>query len=459
LYFLRIALARHRTEYRPDCYRFLAAWGAILTILTLAFQTLIQQAISTRSGLRELDTLYGDPYYGAFYPQANNYTTRYFDYSTDETLGDQGPSLDMVADITYGMYYTMMNVDTQIQLSIAGCLTGNCTWKNIQTLGVCSKCADITSKIYNDNINGIYTLYGTTVEMNKRAGLVTSWANTLYPDPAVLPGIGPLIAHVTTMARANTNVYPTGIDCALYWCVIDMSDAIMTNWNITDAVYTYWTDTSTSAHTTYKQKTDIQLTPPTCHDEYAQPVSDTTKCTKTVSSHSQIALQNYFTGDKTGFTGLATQNLTTGGWNIGSEVMQIIYTTAQFSNDLATDMETIMNNIGVRMTSNMLQTAYQHGFAQSFGDTWKWATLYHIRWGFMIIPAALVIASVIFLVVTIIKSWGHEKWKSSVLPLLFHPLAEEVRPGVAPHKMSELKTVAENRQVRLERSHVGSQFV
>jgi hypothetical protein len=48
---------------------------------------------------------------------------------------------------------------------------------------------------------------------------------------------------------------------------------------------------------------------------------------------------------------------------------------------------------------------------------------------------------------------GHEKWKSSVLPLLFHPLADEVRPGVALHKMSELKAVAENRQVRLHRSH------
>jgi hypothetical protein len=440
-------------------YRFLGAFGAILTILTLAFHTLIQNAISTRSGKLEIDGFYGDPIYGASYPQGNNYTTMYNKYSTSETLGDQGPTLDMVADITYGMYYTMMYNDTQTQLSIANCLYGNCTWSHIQTLGVCSKCADITSKIYSDNYNGIYTLYGNTVVMDQKAGLVTSWADTLYPDPSVLPGVGPLIAHVTTMARADTSVYPTGIDCALYWCVVDLSNVTMTNWDITDAVYTNWTDSSNFAHTTYGQETDIQLTPPTCYDQDAQPISDTTECTKTISSRSQIALQNFFTGDKTGFTGMATQNLTTGGWNIGSEVMQLIYTTAGRSDDLVTSMGIIMNNIGLLMTSNIRQTQPQDGFSKSLGEVWIWTTLYHIRWGYMVLPTLLVVASVLLLIATIIKSWGHEKWKSSVLPLLFHPLADEVRPGVAPHKMSELKAVAENRQVRLHRGHLGSQFV
>jgi hypothetical protein len=91
----------------------------------------------------------------------------------------------------------------------------------------------------------------------------------------------------------------------------------MTNWDTTDAVYTNWTDSSNSAHITYEQEIDIQLTLPTCY-------SDTAECTKTISSRSQIALQNFFTGDKTGFMGTATQNLTTGGWNIGSEVIQLI---------------------------------------------------------------------------------------------------------------------------------------
>lgn len=121
-------------------------------------------------------------------------------------------------------------------------------------------------------------------------------------------------------------------------------------------------------------------------------------------------------------------------------------------------MEGIMYNMGLMMTSNIQQTV-QDGISYTWGNVWIYTTLFKIRWGYMVLPTILVVGSVIFMVVTIVKSWGYEKWKSSVLPLLFHPLAEEVRPGVAPHKMSELKAVAENKEVRLERGHTGSQFV
>jgi hypothetical protein len=90
-------------------------------------------------------------------------------------------------------------------------------------------------------------------------------------------------------------------------------------------------------------------------------------------------VQNFFTGDKTGFTGTATQNLTTGGWNIGSKVMQLIYTTAGLWGDLATSKGIIMNNIGLLMTSNIRQTQPQDVFSKSLGKVWIWTTLYHIH--------------------------------------------------------------------------------
>jgi hypothetical protein len=230
----------------------------------------------------------------------------------------------------------------------------------------------------------------------------------------------------------------------------------MTNF-ITTSVDTYWTDPS--VQTTHAQATDVTLTPPTCYNQYAEEISDTTECTKTISSHSQLALQNYFLGDKTGFTGTVAQDLTTGGWNVSSEAMQLLYTTARVSDNLVVDMEAIMGNIGLMMTSNIRQAMPQAGISHSLGEVWIWTTLYHIRWGYMVFPTLLVVASILFMLVTIFKSWGQEKWKSSLLPLLFHPLADEARPGVALYKMSELTAVAENREVRLERSHLGYQFV
>ncbi len=292
-----------------------------------------------------------------------------------------------------------MDFDTQVQLSIAKCGSGNCTWKNIQTLSVCSQCADISPLIGRDQ--GYYTLYQTEVIMDKNIGLVSSLADTEYPDPTVLVGVGPLIAHLTTLARPN-----------------------------------------------------LTSDPPMCYNERSEPI-DTTECTKIISPYSQVGLQNYFTGDRSGFTGSVNF---IGGWDVSNYVMQIIYSTAGVSSNLASDMEGIMYNMGLMMTSNIQQTV-EDGISYTYGNGWIYTTLFKIRWGYMVLPTILVVGSVIFMIVTIFKSWDHEKWKYSVLPLLFHPLAEEVRHGVAPHKMSELKAVAENKEVRLERGHTGSQFV
>ena len=86
-------------------------------------------------------------------------------------------------------------------------------------------------------------------------------------------------------------------------------------------------------------------------------------------------------------------------------------------------MGIIMNNIGLRMTSSIRQTQPQDGFSKSLGEVWIWTTLYHIRWGYMVLPTLLVVASILWMIATITKSWGHEKWKSSVLPTIILSLS------------------------------------
>jgi hypothetical protein len=419
----------------------------------LAFHTLIQNAITTKSGLIQLSPFDADELGGVSFPQGNNYSA-YNKYSTGDTLGDQGAALDMVADINYGMFYSAMHPDTQLQQSLATCYTGNCTWDHIQTLSVCYKCADITSKIGVDN--GSYTLYSTTLDMRQDIGLVASLGDTEYPDPSVLPGVGPLIVHLTTMARATVDDDPVGIDCALYWCVEDESQVAMINYNVTSNV-TAWTDTSESAKTTYQQDTDVTLTPPTCYDQNGNTVSNTTKCTKTILSYAQLGIQNFFIGDITGFTGSAVKNTTTDGWDITSEFIQLLYTTVGTSDDFLGSLQNYMGYIGFMMMSNIRQQTPQAGFQSSLGQMYSWTTQIHIRWGFLIVPVVTVLMTMLFILVTIFKSVGQEKWKSSLLPLLYHPLREQ--PAVAPQKMSEIKAVADATEVRLERGVSGSHFV
>lgn len=433
----------------------MGAVGATITILTMLFQTMIQNAIDTKEQLVELSPPDAAILGGAHFPQGNR-NSQALDYATGTTLGDQGPALDMVADINYGMFYTQMHRDTQVQLTLASCYTGNCTWNHIQSLGVCSKCADISSGIGVDN--EYYTLYSTTLKMDREIGLVTSLGNTKYPDPSILPGIGPLIVHTITMVRGTVDEEPVGIDCALYWCVIDESQVIMTNYNITSEVITTWIDVSGSAKTRYRQETDIRLTPPTCYDQYGNAISDTRNCTKTITSKAQVALQNFFTGDKTGFTGAAVKDTTTNGWGISSEVTQLLFLTASASKEIRGSLELYLHNIGFMMASNIRQQTSEVGILYSSGNMYSWTTLFRIRWWFLVLPTLLVLTSVLFMLVIIFKSRGQEQWKSSLLPLLFHPLAE--RPELAPcNKMSEINVLAEVTQVRLQKGTRGYQFV
>ena len=388
----------------------------------------------------------------AIYPQGNNYSFA-LDYSTGNALGDQGPQLDMVADINYGMFFSISDRDTQFPLTVANCYYGNCTWDHIQTLSVCAKCADISSGI--GEMNDSYTLYGTTLSMSQEIGLITSLGSTFYPDPKVLPDIGPLIVHFTAMVRATINDQPMGIDCALYWCVLDSADVTMSNFNVTNQTDTVWTNLSVSAQTTYRQTADVILTPPTCYNEFAEEVSDTTQCTKTVSSKAQLALQNFLIGDITGFTGFATKNLSTDGWSISNEFVQLLYSSLDTTNILDTYTD-IMSDIGHMMMTNIQQTV-QGGYSFSLGTMYNWTTLFNIRWDYLIAPTILVVATTLFLLITIFKSWGHVKWKSSLLPLLFHPLAE--RPDIPLHKWSDMKYRAKVMEVRLETAHLGFQYV
>jgi hypothetical protein len=428
--------------------RFLGGFGAILIILSLAFHTLIQNAISTKSGLLEVNTQ--NTNLTATYPQGNNYSLA-LQYSTGNTLGDQGPALDMVADINYGMFYYISDPDTQIQLTIASCYFGNCTWEHIQTLSVCSQCADVTSDI--GQADGYYTLYGENVTMSQDTGLITSLGSTFYPDPTVLQDIGPLIVHFTAIVRETTEDQPMGIDCALFWCIKDSTNVIMTRYEITNSIDTYWTDISPAVQTTYQQTEDVILTPLTCYNQYAEEVPDVTKCTKTVASFAQLGLQNFFVS---AFTGMATKNLTTQGWNINSEFVQILYSTIQNSDDILATYRAIMGDIG-HMIQDNIQQQLQGGYASTFGTMYNWTTLFNIRWGYLIAAAALIGVTILFLLVTIFQNRKQEKWKSSLLPLLFHPLA--ARPGIPLHEIPDMKVEAKAIEVRLERGHLGSQFV
>lgn len=414
----------------------------------MVFHTLIQNTISTESGLAQLDI-------PSYFPRGDNYSI--FDqYSTGLTLGDQGPVPDMVAAIDYAAFYDVLKSDLQYELLPVNCTTGNCTWAHVQTLGVCSTCADISNLI---EVSGGHYVVSNNLQLETTSGFVTAAGFTEYPDPTVLPGVGPLIIKFVAMARQNLTSFPVGIDCALYWCVYDSFDINMVNYtNISVGETTNWTDTSTAAQTYYHQMNPIVLNPPTCLDDFGEPYQNISLCIKTIGVYTQAALQNFFKSSITGFTGTVSKNFTYDGWNVNSEFMQVLLTTAATTDDIVGAYSQIIENIAIEMTNNIRQQTMDGvniDYAQ--GTTSLWITTFHIRWGYIVVPTLLVVLSAVFLIITIVKSIGHKKWKSSLLPLLYHGL--KAPPSNPLEDLMDMKEVASNTVVHLEKMNEVSQFV
>jgi hypothetical protein len=87
-------------------------------------------------------------------------------------------------------------------------------------------------------------------------------------------------------------------------------------------------------------------------------------------------------------------------------------------------------SVALRRTAQSFTTV----IPQWTGDAWEQQTRVHIRWPWIILPAALLIFSFLFLAVTIMRSEKDDKkigiWKSSALAVLFNGLGEDVQDFV-----------------------------
>jgi len=109
------------------------------------------------------------------------------------------------------------------------------------------------------------------------------------------------------------------------------------------------------------------------------------------------------------------------------------------------------------LTATVRKTA--HGGTNTFdyvvGDAFEEQVHVQIRWLWLILPAALLFFSLIFLVVTVIKSSREDAkigiWKSSALAILFNGPGEEVQDAVGsnPTRLGSVREKAKNLKVTL----------
>lgn len=216
-----------------------------------------------------------------------------------------GPGLNKVPLSTTGAIYTgIFESQSPNSDSITmDCPTGNCTFAPYQSLGFCSRCANITDAL-DLNVTGFsmssqeydYTLpngWNFTTSMSMQYLMnATSSKNLVDLDPQTWP----LITNFTAISAAGYGVPPqiSATECTLYFCVRTY-EASVKNGKFSENL----TATDGSSNYTPTNPTgNIALTPNTCYwngTQYHPPYrgnDGSDHCTYNVTWLSRLAMAN-----------------------------------------------------------------------------------------------------------------------------------------------------------------------
>lgn len=167
--------------------RSLGSIGAMLTICSLGTSAFIQQVISIRE--RQISIV------------DSGTTMQYAERYSQEMVSPNGqfhapqPKLSMLSAI-YNGFSASDQVLSQ-QMSFA-CSSGNCTWPKFTSLGICTRCNDMTDELKSSTQEvsvawdpGAYYLYYTLpngLKVSNLAGNASAnWVTTMVSKPEFRP--------------------------------------------------------------------------------------------------------------------------------------------------------------------------------------------------------------------------------------------------------------------------------
>lgn len=420
----------------------LVTFGCFVLVLAAATDPFVQQVISIK--MRSVNAQ------GQSSIQICNTFT-----STDYGEG-AGPGMNKLPLTSMGAVYSGL-FQTQrpnSKSSMMSCPTGNCTFAPYQTLGFCSRCANITDSLhlstegsitmtnYHYSLqNGLQlnTAYSMPYIMNSTTGL--SLLKLDMDDAAV-------ILNFTAISSAGSGIppEPSATECALFFCV-DTYEAF-----VREGVFTEnRISTDISSNTTLSNMgatQDFSLTPETCYfngSRYDQPHEHSRKCTYNVNWLSRLAVANSLSSLLTGQGSLFASYRPS--WS--SDAIEAFYGI----NGNHTDINSVFTSLSYSLSLNARS---QICTATVNGTAWTVVSYVHVRWPWLILPGALVLLSLIFLVIIILHTRNQYIWKSSPLALLFSDLSiDEDTPLRQDPTLKGMEDTSRNMEVWLETTKEG----
>ena len=436
-----------------------AGVGAFLVIALLAVGLFTQDVIEERQEptiVSSLDAV-------CSVALSNTYYDQWQPESTGATAGDQLPLLSMIASIDDGFTAPASDSDLDPQLKLTTCPTGNCTFDAYSTLAVCSKCVDVSESIECTDGScakgSRIQLPDGGLSLDPDTGFLNMTSDTSYSNISALSDTGPLIARHRGIGSVDSKTPPYAVECAVYWCVNTYTSAV-TNGIFNETVTRSLTDASTTSQTTYGQTNNITIDQ--CQTSQSTMSDDSSSCLYEVDSLSQRALQNYLVrgseiNNKPGFLAgqvTTTNNSQSSGKTISSLAANAIISPCTIRSECTSSFyklfEASVTSMAAHMTSNIRRTVDTGpGFAS--GTMMQSEAHFHVRWPWLVYPIVVVIITVIFVVVTVVRSRHTQPWKSSVTALIFHGLSDADRDAwrqLGNHK--EMKDATETWNVVLD---------
>ena len=351
----------------------------------------------------------------------------------------------MTFDMGAGIIRALLGGDTA-PVTAPDCFSGNCTWPDFTTLGVCSACKDATSAEQNRIVHKDCSASGEDpreCDLTLASGaLMQVWAgmniSTLYNMTSFENISYPIVNITSLFQRINDGGSDYGgapglplfvTECVMYFCWQTIRTS-MTIGSLTEEVVATW------------QNESLPVLP-----AMPYPTAVPNGTSSTIFAGLQNGLIDLFTAveeDQMAEAGRPIYGALgpyTDEQGIGNtKTVQVIYQAQSGTvpvesawgdvENFNTSNKTVpsiglgnlLQNISISMT-NLIRNA-DSTTAPVIGKVWTAETIVHVQWIWFIYPIAMILLTLVFLVATIVQSSSQDikVWKSSILAVLFHGL-------------------------------------
>ncbi|KUL89242.1 hypothetical protein ZTR_03692 [Talaromyces verruculosus] len=391
--------------------RHLVSLGSFVLLAGVAIGPFAQQVISIKGRLASSDSPGSIP--------ICDYNQAYDDW------GDgAGPGMNLVPLDTIGSIYEgLLQAPNRNNISvIPSCSSGNCTFGDYQSLGFCSKCADISSQMIPqgdcDNENDFdsecilrlppspYELE-IDITLDTTINATTDW-DLLELDVTDLPVIVNFTALTSPANKTRIRANARATECTLYFCVATYHSNIDEG-RFTEETISTATITNKTLGIDWDPNAIYSASPATCVVNGVQkqpPYHDGDGCTYPIRGISGMAMANSLVTPLTGSGGQTGSRAT---WT--SDTIHVL------ENMGVPNIENVFDSLAKVLTIHARSQKCNGGTAN--GTAWIYEPYIRVQWPWMVLPTVVVMLNLLFFLATVVMTRGQYIWKSSALPLLF----------------------------------------